>query len=102
MKGAEHGAAMIMALLLSLLLLSISAVMLLESSLNSQNVTDAISDQQAYHASESGIQSAVHVMRCQKNDLAGCSDVVANPLLNSRRIRYRRDEPSNLSERDQA
>ncbi|HTH50475.1 MAG TPA: hypothetical protein VL501_00995 [Pyrinomonadaceae bacterium] len=81
-REGERGAALVMALLFSLLLLSVTAAVLLEASMNSQNVTDAISEQQAYHAAESGIQSAVHVMRCQKNSVPGCSDVVANPLLN--------------------
>src|SRR6476469_2114784 len=79
----ERGAALVMALLFSVLLLSVSAAILLETSLNSQNVTDAISEQQAYHAAESGIQSAVHIMRCQTNTVSGCSDVVATPLLNT-------------------
>src|SRR6185503_8983387 len=54
---------------------------LLESSMNSANVTDAVAEQQAYHAAESGIQSAVHILRCQKNDVASCADVRANPLI---------------------
>ena len=77
----ERGAAMIMALLISFLLLTASAGLLLESSMNAANVTDAVAEQQAYHAAESGIQSAVHVLRCQKNTNPGCSDVVASPLI---------------------
>ena len=76
----EKGAAMIMALLVSFLLLTASAGLLLESSMNAANVTDAVAEQQAYHAAESGIQSAVHVLRCQKNSNPGCGDVVATPL----------------------
>jgi type II secretory pathway component PulK len=66
-KDSEKGAAMIMALLVSFLLLTASAGLLLESSMNAANMTDAVAEQQAYHAAESGIQSAVHVLRCQKN-----------------------------------
>ena len=80
-KKDEKGAAMIMALLVSFLLLTASAGLLLESSMNAANVTDAVAEQQAYHAAESGIQSAVHVLRCQKNSNPGCSDIVANPLI---------------------
>src|SRR5687767_8491119 len=76
----EKGAAMIMALLISFLLLIASAGLLLESSMNAANMTDAVAEQQAYHAAESGIQSAVHVLRCQRNTNPGCGDVVANPL----------------------
>lgn len=77
----ERGAALIMALLISFLLLVASAGLLLEASMNSANVTDAVAEQQAYHAAESGIQSAVHVLRCQKNDNPACADVRANPLI---------------------
>src|SRR6476646_10422624 len=77
----EKGAAMIMALLVSFLLLVASAGLLLEASMNSANVTDAVAEQQAYHAAESGIQSAIHILRCQKNDSAACADVRANPLI---------------------
>jgi hypothetical protein len=80
-RDGEKGAAMIMALLISFLLLTASAGLLLESSMNAANVTDAVAEQQAYHAAESGIQSAVHVLRCQKNTNPGCSDVVATPLI---------------------
>lgn len=79
----EKGAALIMALLISFLLLVASAGLLLEASMNSANVTDAVSEQQAYHAAESGIQSAVHILRCQKNTNPGCGDVVPNPLINT-------------------
>ncbi len=80
-REGEKGAAMIMALLVSFLLLTASAGLLLESSMNAANITDAVAEQQAYHAAESGIQSAVHVLRCQKNTNPGCSDIVANPLI---------------------
>jgi Tfp pilus assembly protein PilX len=79
----ERGAALIMALLISFLLLVASAGLLLESSMNSANVTDAVAEQQAYHAAEGGIQSAVHILRCQKNDAPTCADVRANPLLDT-------------------
>jgi hypothetical protein len=72
-----------MALMISSLLLVASVGLLMETSKNTINVTDGISDQQAYNAAESGIQSAVHILRCQKNTVAGCGDVVANPLINS-------------------
>ncbi len=61
-----------MALLITFLLLVASASLLLESSMNAQNVTDATTEQQAYNAAESGIQSAVNVLR---------GNVVPNPLI---------------------
>src|SRR5215217_7037957 len=80
-RDSEKGSALVMALLICFLLLVASAGLLLESSMNTQNVTDAIAEEQAYHAAESGIQSAVHVLRCQKNQNPGCADVRANPLI---------------------
>ncbi len=62
-RDNERGAALVSALLVTFLLLVASAGLLLESSLNSQNVTDATAEQQAYNAAESGIQSAINVLR---------------------------------------
>jgi Tfp pilus assembly protein PilX len=59
----ERGAALVMALLMSFLLLVASAGVLLESSMNTANVTDSTAEQEAYNAAESGIQSAVNVLR---------------------------------------
>ena len=63
-----------MALLVAFLLLAASSGLLLESALNTQNVSDATSEQQAYNAAESGIQSAVNVLR---------GNVVPNPLIDA-------------------
>jgi hypothetical protein len=73
----EKGAAMVMALMMSFLLLVGSAGLLLESALNTQNVTDATAEQQAYNAAESGIQSAINVLR---------GNTVPNPLLDSSKL----------------
>src|SRR3954468_2060322 len=73
-RDGEKGAAMIMALLIGFLLLAVSAGLLLESALNTQNVSDATTEQQAYNAAESGIQSAVNILR---------GNVVPNPLIDS-------------------
>ncbi len=59
----EKGAAIVMVLLISFLLLIASAGILLESTMNTANVSDATADQQAYNAAESGIQSAIYVLR---------------------------------------
>jgi hypothetical protein len=72
----ERGAALVMALLVSFLLLVASAGLLLEAAFNTQNVTDATAEQQAYNAAESGIQSAVNVLR---------GNVPANPLIDTSR-----------------
>jgi hypothetical protein len=59
----EKGAAMVMVLLISLLLLTASAGLLMESSMNTQNVSDATAEQQAYNAAESGLQATINVLR---------------------------------------
>lgn len=73
-RSNERGAALVMALMITFLLLVASASLLLESSLNAQNVTDATTEQQAYNAAESGIQSAINVLR---------GNVPPNPLLDT-------------------
>lgn len=59
----ERGAALVMVLMLSSLLLVGVIALLLEASMNTANVTDATSEEQAYYAAESGIQSVVNVLR---------------------------------------
>lgn len=59
----EKGAALVMALLVSFLLLVASAGLMLEATTNTMNVTDSTSEQQAFNAAESGIQAAVYVLR---------------------------------------
>ncbi|MBX7171305.1 MAG: pilus assembly PilX N-terminal domain-containing protein [Pyrinomonadaceae bacterium] len=59
----QKGAALVMVLMI-ILLLSIAGIgLLLSSSMNTANVTDAIAEQQAYYAAQSGIQSAINVLR---------------------------------------
>src|ERR1035437_716372 len=77
----EEGSALVTALLISSLLLVASAGLIFEASMNSLNVTDAVAEQQAFSAAESGIQSPIHILRCQKNASPGCADVVPNPLI---------------------
>lgn len=73
-RDGEKGAAMVMVLLLSTLLLVASAGILLETTMNTANVTDTTAEQQAYNAAESGLQSAINVLR---------GNVVPNPLIDS-------------------
>lgn len=70
----EKGAALVMVLLITSLLLVAVIGILLETAVNSSNVTDAVAEQQAYNAAESGIQSAINVLR---------SHTSPNPLINS-------------------
>ena len=59
----ERGAALVTVLLISFLLLAGVTALLLEASMNTANVTDATSEEQAYYAAESGIQSVVDALR---------------------------------------
>ncbi len=59
----EKGAALVMVLLITSLLLIASAGLLLETSMNTANVTDVSAEEQAYYAAESGIQSTINVLR---------------------------------------
>ncbi len=70
----ERGAALITVLMISFLLLVAVAALLLEASMNTANVTDATSEEQAYYAAESGIQSVIQVLR-------GNPNAVPNPLI---------------------
>ena len=73
-RDGEKGAALVMVLLISFLLLVACAGILLETSVNTANVSDSTADQQAYSAAESGIQSALNILR---------GNVAPNPLLDS-------------------
>lgn len=70
----EKGAALVMVLLVTSLLLVAAIGLLLETSINAANVTDAVAEQQAYNAAESGIQSAINVLR---------GHTTPNPLIDS-------------------
>ena len=59
----ERGAALVTVLLISFLLLAGVTALMLESSMNTANVTDATSEEQAYYAAESGIQSVIDALR---------------------------------------
>lgn len=98
----EKGAALVTVLMISLILLVASAGLLLEASLNGANVTDAVSEEQAYVAAESGIQTAVNALRGNRDsymnanliDSAKSSTDTAN-LINY--IKALKNSTSNLS-----
>jgi hypothetical protein len=55
----ERGAALVTVLMITFLLLVAVIALLLETSMNTANVTDATAEEQAYYAAESGIQSVI-------------------------------------------
>ena len=73
-RESEKGAALVTTLMMASLLLTGCIALLAGASLNTANVTDAVAEQQAYNAAESGIQTAINVLR---------RNTVPNPLLDS-------------------
>ncbi len=80
---SEKGAALVMAIMVTSLMAIGAAGLLMEASRNSQNVTDATAEQQAYNAAESGIQSAINVLRYKCTAAASPCQVRPSTLLNS-------------------
>jgi hypothetical protein len=93
----EKGAALIMALLVSFLVMAAAAALILETSMNSANFTDAAAEQAAYNAAESGIQSVVDVMRFKCTaDVSPCR-VRPNPLYYPALADYHKDNKITFS-----
>jgi len=85
----ERGAALVMVLLISFLLLAALSALIMEASMHTANVTDATAEEQAYYAAESGIQSVIHTLR---------HDTVPNPLIDPSKTPYPPDpdaDPAN-------
>jgi hypothetical protein len=82
-SDGERGAALVMAIMVTALLMVGVAGLLLESSKNSQNVTDSTAEQEAYSAAESGIQCAVNVLRYKCTAAVSPCQVVPSPLLST-------------------
>ena len=89
-REGERGAAMVMALLISFLLVAASAGLILSTSMNSSNVTDLTAEQQAYAAAESGIQSVVNVLRYKCTAAVSPCKVRPTPLLDNTKPDYHR------------
>lgn len=64
---SEKGATLVMALLMTSLLLTGCIALLTGASFTAANATDAVAEQQAYNAAESGIQTAINVLRRNTN-----------------------------------
>jgi hypothetical protein len=84
----EKGAALVMSMLVSFLLIAASAGMILSVTMNSANVTDATAEQQAYHAAESGIQSVVEILRYRCTAAVSPCKVRPTPLLDTSKPDY--------------
>lgn len=81
-RRGERGAALISALLISTLLLAAGGSLVVATMMSATNSLDATPEMQAYYASETGLQSALNVLR---------GNVTANPALPAgQRIDFRR------------
>jgi len=96
-RSSERGAALVMALMVTFLLLVGVTGLLLESSKNTQNITDTTAEQQAYNAAESGLQSAINVLRFKCTQAVSPCDVAPSPLLNSGLTDYNKANSINYS-----
>ncbi|MFN2455160.1 MAG: hypothetical protein ABR577_13155 [Pyrinomonadaceae bacterium] len=70
----ERGAALLMALLFSLLLLAIAGALIITTALSATNAVDATAESQAYYAAEAGMQATLAVLR---------GNVAPNPLFDT-------------------
>jgi hypothetical protein len=62
-REGERGAALVTALLVSMLLLAAGGALILSTGMTASNTVDATAETQAYYAAESGLQSALAVLR---------------------------------------
>ncbi len=62
-RKGERGAALIMVLMISALLLTAGGALILSTSLAGTNTVDAAGEMQAYYGAEAGIQATLNVMR---------------------------------------
>src|SRR5438270_4555629 len=69
-RDGERGAALITALLVSMLLLAAGGALLVTTGMTATNAVDSTAEAQAYYAAESGLQSTLSVLR---------RDVPSNP-----------------------
>jgi hypothetical protein len=62
-RAGERGAALITALLVSLLLLAAGGALIYTTGISASNAVDATAEAQAYYAADAGLQSALSVLR---------------------------------------
>lgn len=73
-RNRERGAALVTALMVSMLILALGSTLLLTTTMSATNAIDATAEMQAYYAAEAGLQASLTVIR---------GNVQPNPLFNS-------------------
>ncbi|HZB46650.1 MAG TPA: hypothetical protein VE360_15450 [Pyrinomonadaceae bacterium] len=89
-RPRERGAALVMSLLISMLLLAAGGALLMATGMSAANAADSTAEAQAYYAAEAGLQAALSVVRgnrpsspagtpaTYRNLVCGTSDPCAN------------------------
>lgn len=95
-RRQERGAALVMSLLISLLLLTAGGALVISTSMTASFTADATSEQQAYMAAEAGLQAALGVLRGHAQPSPSptpnpASDIADLNKINFRRAVYKRD-----------
>lgn len=65
-RAGERGAALITALLVSLLMLAAGGALIISTGMSASNAVDLTAEAQAYYAADSGLQAALNILRRNK------------------------------------
>jgi hypothetical protein len=76
-RAGERGVALVMALLISLLLLTAGGALILTTSMSATNAADSTAEMQAYYVAEAGMQSALNVIRGNTKPLVTSTDRIS-------------------------
>ena len=80
-KERERGAALVMSLLISMLMLAAGGALLMATGRSASNAADSTSETQAYYAAEAGLQSALSVVRGNRASTPAGTDPTFRNLL---------------------
>ena len=73
-RPGERGAALVMTLLISLLLLAAGGALIATTAMSANTANDSTAEMQAYYIAESGMQSALNVLRGNTKPLVTATD----------------------------
>src|SRR5690349_17780938 len=73
-RSGERGAALVMTLLISLLLLAAGGALIATTAMSATTASDSTAEMQAYYIAESGMQSALNVIRGNTKPLVTATD----------------------------
>ncbi|HSB29725.1 MAG TPA: hypothetical protein VLE19_17790 [Pyrinomonadaceae bacterium] len=76
-RAGERGAALVMTLFISLLLLAAGGALIASTAMSSTTAMDSTAEMQAYYVAESGLQSALNVLRGNTKPLVTATDRIS-------------------------